>query len=223
MKKLYHYPLDAFGRIVRIYLSEKGEEFEAIEEFPWERKEIFSEKHFLSDLPTLVERDRTVIESAPAIISYCEQTSRSKISLQGNSFSSKAEIQRLCSLFNISFFAEVTNHIVFEKIMKKHLEKTYPDSSMIRAGIRSLPKYLEYIAWLTDRRNWLAGEEFSLADISAAAHISCLDYLASIEWENYPEAKNWYVRVKSRPSFREILKDRVGDAAPPAYYSELDF
>ena len=110
-----------------------------------------------------------------------------------------------------------------EKVMKKFVDKSSPDSASIRKGNSNLKKYLDYISWLTNRRNWLAGNDFSLADISAAAHISCLDYTGSIEWASYPEVKNWYVRIKSRPSFREILKDRVVNISPPDAYSDLDF
>jgi glutathione S-transferase len=74
-----------------------------------------------------------------------------------------------------------------------------------------------------DSRNWLAGDNFSLADISAAAQISCVDYTGSIKWDNYPEVKDWYVRIKSRPSFRDILADRIPSIVPPSHYQELDF
>lgn len=222
MRELYHYPLDAFGRITRIYLKEKSLEYQEIEEYPWNRKKIFSENHMLSDLPTLVENDGTVLEGCYAIIEFVEQAYRS-YSLLGDSFKSKAEVRRIAALFNVNFFADVTNNIVFEKVMKKFIDKSSPDSSSIRKGNNNLKKYLDYISWLTNRRNWLAGSDFSLADISAAAHISCLDYTGSIEWESYPEVKNWYVRIKSRPSFREILKDRVSSISPPNVYSELDF
>ena len=126
-------------------------------------------------------------------------------------------------LFNVYFFSEVTNNIIFEKIIKKYLDRSSPDSSSIRKGNGNLEKYFEYIAWLTNRRNWLAGNEFSLADISAAAQISCLDYVGSIEWEKYPEVKDWYVRIKSRPSFREILHDKIANVSPSSWYSNLDF
>lgn len=222
MRELYHYPLDAFGRIARIYLHEKKLEYQGVEEYPWNRKKLFSENHVFSDLPTLVEKDGTVLEGCYSIVEYVEQTYQSG-SLLGNSLKEKAEVRRVSELFNVRFFADITNNIIFEKVIKKYVSKSSPDSASIRKGNSNIKKYFDYISWLTNRRNWLAGEEFSLADISAAAHISCLDYVASIEWESYPEVKDWYVRIKSRPSFRGILKDRITNVVPPAFYSELDF
>jgi glutathione S-transferase len=82
---------------------------------------------------------------------------------------------------------------------------------------------LSYIGYLADRRAWLAGDQFSLADIAAAAQISCIDYLGDVPWEDYQEAKQWYARIKSRPSFRPILEDYVPGMRPPAHYTDLDF
>jgi glutathione S-transferase len=222
MRELYHYPLDAYGRIARVYLNEKSLEYQEVEECPWDRKKVFSEKHVVSDLPAFIENDGTVLEGCYSIVEYVEQTYRSR-SLLGDSFKSKAEVRRISALFNVNFFADVTNNIVFEKVMKKYMDRSSPDSASIRKGNGNIKKYLDYISWLSNRRNWLAGDNFSLADISAAAHISCLDYLGSIEWESYPEVKGWYVRIKSRPSFRGVLKDRIINVTPPDFYSDLDF
>jgi glutathione S-transferase len=118
---------------------------------------------------------------------------------------------------------DVTKNIVFEKVIKKYVENSSPDSSCIRKGNNEIKRYFNYIADLVDRRNWLSGNEFSLADIAAAAQISCVDYIGSIEWDNYPAVKDWYVRIKSRLSFRDILQDRIANISPPNYYQELDF
>ena len=46
-------------------------------------------------------------------------------------------------------------------------------------------------------------------DLAAAAHLSVLDFLGDVDWGRHPEAKNWYAKMKSRPSFRELLDDQV--------------
>lgn len=222
MKILYHYPLCAFSRFVRIFLQEKLIEHELVIELPWKRKKIVSENHMMSDIPTLIENDGFALEGWYAIVENIEQSARSR-SLLGNSQKEKAESRRITSLFNTMFYADVTKQIVFEKIIKKYISNKSPDSSSIRKGSSELKQYFDYISWLVDRRNWLAGNEFTIADISAAAQISCIDYVGSIEWEAYPIVKDWYVRIKSRPSFRDILQDRISDMTPPAHYQELDF
>jgi glutathione S-transferase len=86
-----------------------------------------------------------------------------------------------------------------------------------------LRDHLDYIAHLADHRVWLAGDELSIADLAAAGHISAVDYFGDIPWADYPVAKSWYQRVKSRPSFRPLLADTIRGMAPGAHYADLDF
>ena len=86
-----------------------------------------------------------------------------------------------------------------------------------------LRDHLDYIGHLADHHTWLAGDQLSLADLAAAAHISAVDYFGDIPWADYPVAKSWYQRMKSRPSFRPLLADTVRGMAPAAHYADLDF
>ncbi|GHU12130.1 glutathione S-transferase [Alphaproteobacteria bacterium] len=222
MRTLYYYTMSPFSRVVRIYLNEKALEYELVSETPWDRKKKFSENHMFSDIPTLVEKDGHLLQGWYAIVEHMEQAYKTKPML-GMNQSEKLESRRIISLFNEMFFADVTKNIVFEKVIKRHVENSSPDSSSIRKAIASVKTYMDYISWLSDRRNWLAGDNFTLADISAAANISCIDYFGSIEWEKYPLVKDWYARIKSRPSFRNMLADRVPSMLPVSHYQELDF
>jgi glutathione S-transferase len=97
------------------------------------------------------------------------------------------------------------------------------NSQSIRNAKANIRYHLDYLSWLIDRRRWIAGEEFSLADLTAAAHLSAVDYLGDVPWNDHEIAKDWYMRIKSRPSFRTLLSDRLGGITPPSHYAELDF
>ncbi len=62
-----------------------------------------------------------------------------------------------------------------------------------------------------------------MADFAAAAHLSTLDFIGEVDWTISPAAKDWYARMKSRPSFRGVLADRVAGSTPPGHYADLDF
>ncbi len=47
--------------------------------------------------------------------------------------------------------------------------------------------------------------------------------LGDVPWDDYPRAKEWYVRIKSRPSFRPVLADHIPGLRPPTHYADLDF
>jgi glutathione S-transferase len=98
-----------------------------------------------------------------------------------------------------------------------------PDSKILRTARANIRQHMRYLTWLAGSRQWLAGERMSYADLAAAASISILDYLGEIDWSESPLAKDWYQRLKSRPSFRPLLTERVRGLTPVSHYADLDF
>jgi len=222
MRYLHHFCLQPFCRTLRIVLREKDLDFELVEERPGERREELLRLNPSGEVPVLVEPDGTAYADCQAIVEYLDEI-YPEPSLIGRSAGARAEIRRLAAWFDRKFDREVSSRLLDEKIVKRMVRNGQPDSNAIRIAGANLSIHLEYIAWLADRRTWLGGEHFSLADIAAAAHLSIVDYLGDIPWERHPEAKDWYARVKSRPSFRPLLADHLPGAPPPAHYADLDF
>ena len=139
----------------------------------------------------------------------------------------RVEVRRLLDWFNIKFHEEITGPLVLEKVMKRFMSRDEgggpPEMSAIRAARANVRYHLRYISWLLAKRNWLAGAQMSYADLAAAAHLSCVDYLGDVPWEEDEAARAWYARIKSRPSFRPLLSDRMPGMAPSAHYDNLDF
>jgi glutathione S-transferase len=222
MRTLYHLWLSPFCRKVRIVLREKGVEFELKAENLFQRRPEFMALNPACEVPVLVDEDGTAVADSAAICEYLEETVPDPALMPADA-AGRAEARRLVAWFDRKFNAEVTENLVGEKIMKRFLRAGTPDSRAIRAGKTNVHTHLDYIGWLTERRNWLAGEALSVADIAAAAHLSCLDYLGDVPWEDHPAAKDWYARIKSRPSFRPILADHLPGEPPPKHYADLDF
>jgi glutathione S-transferase len=98
-----------------------------------------------------------------------------------------------------------------------------PDTETMRAARSNIKYHLGYIGWLVRRRDWLAGDRLTYADLSAAAHLSAIDYLGDVPWNEDETAKAWYARIKSRPSFRTLLGETLPGLAPAPSYGNLDF
>jgi len=222
MRTLYHQWLSPFARKVRITLKEKGLDFSLIVENVWERREEFLALNPAGTVPVLVEEGARVLADSGAICEYLDETCPDPPLLGGDPVD-RAEARRLVAWFDGKFNGEVTAPLTNEKIMKRFLRLGEPDSAAIRAGQHNVRGHLDYIAWLSERRKWLAGDEFSLADIAAGAHISVVDYLGDVPWSEHPGAQEWYARIKSRPSFRPLLADHIPGAPPPPHYADLDF
>jgi len=222
MRLLYHLPLAAGCRKIRLLLAEKGLDFELKTEQPWERREGFLRMNPAGEVPVLIESDGTALPDHRVIVEYLEEA-YPETRFLGEEVSERAEARRLANWFDDKFGREVTDNLVSEKFFKRFLKMGEPNSGAVRAGHANIHYHLDYIAWLTDRRRWLAGERLSVADIAAAAHISTVDYFGDVPWSEHPGAKDWYARVKSRPSMRALLADRIAGAAPPKHYADLDF
>ncbi len=222
MRTLYHLWLSPFSRKVRLALAEKDLTFHMEVEQTWERRREFLALNPTGEVPVLVEPDNTVLADSMAICEYLEEQTPEP-NLIGMRPYDRAEVRRLVAWFDQKFNFEVTDKLVNEKVMKRFLGLGEPDSREIRAAQANIHTHLDYIAFLTDRRFWLAGEQMTLADITAAAHISSVDYLGDVPWADYKSAKNWYARIKSRPSFQGILADAIPGLPAPKHYADPDF
>ena len=222
MRTLYHLWLSPFCRKTRVSLAEKKLDFELKVENPSERRAEFLALNPACDVPVLVEDGGPFISNSAAITEFLEEICPDPPLYPGGP-AERAEIRRLVAWFDIKFNSEVTENLVGEKLMKRLLRLGAPDSRAIRAGRENLHIHMDYVAWLTERRNWLGGDEFSIADIAAGAHISCVDYINDVPWADHQPTKDWYARLKSRPSFRSILADHIPGEPPPKHYADLDF
>ena len=222
MRVLYHVPLSPYSRKVRMALKEKGLPFDLRLENVWERRVEFLAMNPAGKVPVLVEADGTVIADSVAITEYLQEV-QPQPDLLGATPAQRAETRRLVAWFDGKMHEEATVNLVGEKVMRRFLGRGEPDSATVRAGLANIRTHLDYIAFLVERRTWLAGDKFSLADIAAAAQFSCIDYIGDVPWGHQEAAREWYARVKSRPSFRPILDDRVPGLKPAKHYDDLDF
>lgn len=222
MRRLYHLPYDPACRKVRLMLGEKKLEVTLAEEPIWERRETFLTLNPAGEVPVLVEPEGHPLWDDTVICEYLEEV-YPDIPLLGRDVMERAEIRRLVAWFDRKFATEVTRNIVGEKIHKRFLGRATPNSTAIRAGKQNIRYHLDYIGYLTAQRNWLAGPNLSLADLSAAAHLSAIDYLGDVPWREHEAAYEWYARFKSRPAMRGLLSDVVSGINPAAHYADLDF
>jgi glutathione S-transferase len=227
---LFHHPFCPHSRFVRVALGEYGMAARLVEERVWERREAFLTLNPAGTTPVLVEEGHPAVPGADIIAEYLDETYGAALDgrrLLPPEASARVEVRRLTGWFNLKFFEEVTNLLVVEKIYKRHMSMSHgggpPDTQAIRAARSNIRYHLAYIGWLMRTRTWLAGERLSYADLAAAAHVSVADYLGDVPWNEDEGAKNWYARVKSRPSFRTILADTLPGMPPSATYADLDF
>jgi glutathione S-transferase len=230
MLTLFHQPLCPLSRFVRLVLAEYGLEPRLVEERFWERREDFLMLNPAGTIPVLVEEGAPAIPGAAIALEYIDVTRGAAAGdnrLFPETVVRRIEVRRLTTWFNEKFHAEVSGPLVTERVFKRHMTLEQgggpPDTDAMRAARHNIRYHLAYIGWLVRTRDWLAGERLTYADLAAAAHLSAVDYLGDVPWNEDEAAKNWYARVKSRPSFRAVLADVLAGLPPSKTYADLDF
>lgn len=220
---LYQFPLCPFSRKVRLVLGEKGVPVELRLAEPWAAKQEFLDLNPGGTTPTLhdPERGLTLVHSG-AICEYFEETVERAQLISGTAIE-RAETRRVAHWFDETFWGKVTAPLMHERMLKRIVHRMSPDTGALREAMKAANALLEDVEWLLDHRRWLAGSSFGLADLAGAAHISVADYLGGIDWRGHDLTRQWYMGLKSRPSFRPLLAERMGVITPPTDYDKVDF
>lgn len=227
MPRLHHFTLDPYSRRMRLALNEYGSPTELRDEEPWAPSSDLFRHNPAGALPVLVEDDGSAVSGVEALSEYLEETRNGANSLIPGNAKERAEVRRLIGWFDTKFYAEVAEPVLTEKVVRRFMPREQgggsPEMTRVRKGLDLLKAHLDYIGRLADGRNWLAGDELSLADLAGAAHLSAVDYIGDVPWADFPSAKAWFQRLKSRPSYRPLLTDSVRGIAASKSYTDLDF
>jgi glutathione S-transferase len=230
MYTLFHHPFCPHSRFVRLVLGEYGLDLRLVEERVWERREEFLTLNPAGTTPVLFAEGKFAIPSAAIIAEYVDEVHVAEMDdrrLLPAAMAERIEVRRLTAWFNEKFFEEASSPLVTERIYKRFMAEQdgggAPAAEVIRAAKTNVRYHLNYIGWLAQRRNYLAGERLTYADLAAAAHLSAIDYLGDVPWVEDEAAKNWYARVKSRPSFRPLLSEWLAGVPASRTYVDLDF
>jgi glutathione S-transferase len=230
MYTLFHHPFCPHSRFVRLLIGEYGLDLRLVEERVWERREAFLTLNPAGTTPVLFAEGQFAIPGAALIAEYVDEVHGAEMGdrrLLPTAMAERIEVRRLMAWFNEKFFEEASGLLVTERIYKRFMAEENgggaPAAEVIRAAKTNVRYHLNYIGWLAQRRNYLAGERLTYADLAAAAHLSAIDYLGDVPWVEDEAAKNWYARVKSRPSFRPLLSEWLAGVPASRTYVDLDF
>ena len=223
MWQLFQFPLCPFSRKVRLLLGEKAVGYELVRESPWLQRDEFIDMNPAGQTPVMADAAAgiTLMNSA-AICEYFEETVERTSMLPGTA-ANRAEIRRLVAWFDEKMFAEVVAPLMHERLLKRIVHRIPPDAKALRESMKLANAHMDYVDYLLDHRRWIGGAVLSLADLTAAAHLSVADYLGGLDWRGHERTREWYAALKSRPSFRPLLGERMEIVSPPAHYDKVDF
>jgi glutathione S-transferase len=224
MYKLYHYPLCPFSRKVRFLISHFNIPCMLNDERFWERRESFLKMSPIGTVPLLVKKGSLFFPHSDLIVNHIIKNYDTDFSLIPEKEEDEVRVKSISTWFDEKFFHEVSKIFLYEKVIHTMKQDESPDVNSLNIARYNVHIHFEFLEFLLSQNAFLAGEKFTLADITAGAHISVLDYLSEIKWSNVSVLiKDWYSIVKSKIPFKDILLDRVPNIKPSITYEILDF
>jgi glutathione S-transferase len=226
MRTLLHMPFDPACRFARLMLAEKGLVVRLVETAPWAQGGELSQVNPAMTVPVLVDEPPTggeiAVSPAAAIAEYLDEAYREPALLPSTS-AARAETRRMLHWFDLKFEAEVNALIVRRRIEGRLQGRRWGEPEPLRAAHDAIAWHLDYLNFLFERRAFIAGDRFTVADLAGAAHLSVNDYFGLVPWSDFPDVRAWYQKIKSRPSMRPLLADRIDGTPAAAHYADLDF
>ena len=188
-------------RRVRVFLAEKGIkiEYEQVDITEFEHKQPdFSNLNPLQRVPVLVLDDGSAISESMAICRYFEEL-QPEPPLMGAGPLGKAMVEMWQRRMELNLLFPVAQTFRHLHPAMKEMEKP----QVAEWGEVNRPRVLTMLTFLDSElsgRPFIAGDRFSIADITAMVGIDFMKPAKIERPENLPNLDRWHVEVSSRPS-----------------------
>ncbi|KJE91695.1 glutathione transferase [Capsaspora owczarzaki ATCC 30864] len=205
--KIYGLPLSTCAQRVMMALHEHNVPFEFV---PVSFAEIKESAHLarqpFGQMPVFEDVDGFQVYESRAIIHYID----AKYKGQGNDLvpadiKQAALVEQWLSV-EYSNFNPATTAIVTETVFKPHLFKIEGDMANAEAQAAKLAKILDVYEQHLSKNEYLANNQFSLADL---AHLPYGQHLARGQFGHLitsrPHVNAWWNRITSRPTWQKVL------------------
>lgn len=209
--KLYDFPLAPNPLRVNLFVAEKGLEIERVIVDLSKQEQLKPEyvaKNPVADVPMLELDDGTCISQISGIVRYLE-AAYPEPRLLGTT----PKEQGLVAMWeNIAFL----HGIIPAALAYRHSNQFFADRAelgrknygqipeMAARGRDRIGDFLELAEEQLGKSPYLAGDHFSMADITLYAVIYFINWMKIQPGEQHPHLMEWHQRVSSRPSIRQM-------------------
>lgn len=200
--KLYHHEIAPNAWRVRVFLAEKGIDMPRVEVDLFngaQKQPDFLEKNSLGEVPVLELDDGRIITESIAICRYLEALNPVP-RLFGSDPVDQATVemwQRRMELHLVGTVADIALH-TFDFFAAKVEQMPDYAASQRRALAR---KWAWLDGELADGRPFLAGDRFTVADITGMMALKAGDHVEAPVADSLAHVKRWEKAVRARPSW----------------------
>jgi glutathione S-transferase len=200
--QVFGFPLSPFVRKVLLAAAEKDVEVELVLSNPAEPSPDFLAASPFRKIPAMKDGDFSLCDST-AIVTYLDAKHPSPALLPADPQARGKAIW--FEEFADTILAPAGGKIVFNRFVGPKLLGRPGDEEAAKQGEKDLEPLLAYLDSNAPADGWLAGPEFSIADISVASTLRTLGYVGwGPDAEKHPATAAWYRRVTERPAWQSV-------------------
>jgi glutathione S-transferase len=197
--KLYYAPASSYSQRVLIALYEKELDFTPIEVnlFDTESREKYLQINRFGKIPTLITSDGEILLEASIIIEYLDSYDN-QIALIPLGISANLEMRMLERIIDV--YVNGGREALFKDSQRSPCERGSSEVVKAKRLLESASKLLdEKLA----NRTWLVGDEFTLADCSAAPTLSYLRIV--YDYQHLHNLTAYFKRLSKKPSVEKVF------------------
>jgi len=205
MIKIHGVNISPFVRKIRVALAEKGLAYDLVPANPFAPSPEFLALTPMRKIPVLQD-DTVTLPDSSVIVAYLERRHPEPALLPQD----PAQYGRAL------FYEEYADTVVvgalapvfIQRIVIPRMMSGTPDEKVIADALERTPAVLDYLEGELSEREWLAGGQFSVADIAVASPFVNWGYAGEkVDAGRWPKLASYITRVHGRPSFRALIEE----------------
>ena len=202
---VYGAPLSPFVRKLRLFLAEKGLEYQLEIITPFGQPQWYREISPLGRIPALKDDDLSMADSS-VICQYLEEKHPELPPLYGQNPAQRAQIRWLEKYADYEL-APLTTFAVFRNRVLKPIMNQACDEAAVQSALHDkLPTHFDYLETVLGNADYFVANALSMADLAFACQLINLEHGGEqLDSQRWPKLAALLQRIKMRTSVTDIL------------------
>jgi glutathione S-transferase len=197
---LYAHPFSSYCQKVLTALYENGTPFEYRKVEDADAWADLAKRWPMRRMPVLIDNGRTVVE-ASVIIEHLQLEYPGPVRLIPEDPRAALEVRTMDRFFD-NYVATPQQKFVFDRLRPEQNRDAYG----VDEARGTLTTAYQWLEGVMGRRQWAAGDTFSLADCAAAPFLFYADWTHAID-EKFANVRAYRQRLLARPSFARAVNE----------------
>ncbi|MFP6850768.1 MAG: glutathione S-transferase family protein [Pseudomonas sp.] len=202
---VYGAPLSPFVRKVRLFLAEKGLDYQLEVILPFGQPAWYRDISPLGRIPAIKDGDFSLADSS-TICQYLDEKHSELASLLGQNAEQRAQVRWLEKYADYELAPLCTFSVFRNRALKPSMGQSCDEATVQKALHEKLPVHFDYLEKTLGTAEYLVGDSLTLADLALACQLINMQHgNETLDTQRWPNLSAHYARIKARASVQGVL------------------